>query len=165
MFCAPFPAPQPTIAGLQNFVINTAGVPQAAIPEDSEWWGWAFGNSLTTVNPQIQYVGGPQYMLACYYLGTDFLINWAPDQPGVVYPTDNPPPQLGYFAFLRKKWDLTGFVAGVIEASVDESTSESLTVPDAMKGLTFGDLLNLRTPWGRNYLAIAQKVGTLWGIT
>jgi len=52
-----------------------------------------------------------------------------------------------------------------VGASEDEATSQTLLTPEAMKGLTLADLQNLKTPWGRQYLAFAQSYGTLWGIT
>jgi hypothetical protein len=37
--------------------------------------------------------------------------------------------------------------------------------PEAMKTFTLANLQNLKTPWGREYLAIAQRAGTTWGLT
>lgn len=70
-----------------------------------------------------------------------------------------------YFSSARVKFNLTGFVAGVISSSSDVSTSESILNPDFMTGLTMGNLQNLKTPYGRAYLAIAQDYGTLWGVS
>ena len=60
---------------------------------------------------------------------------------------------------------INSFVAGVIESSADESTSQSMKVPDQFEGLTIADLQNLKTPWGRTYLGIAQSIRTDWGIS
>lgn len=70
-----------------------------------------------------------------------------------------------YFQALRKSWNISGFVPGVISASSDESTSESLVVPEAFKNLMLSDLQNLKTPYGRQYLEFAQMTGTLWGVS
>ena len=40
-----------------------------------------------------------------------------------------------------------------------------MTVPKAFDELTIGNLQNLKTPWGRVYLGIAQSYGTLWGLS
>ena len=66
-------------------------------------------------------------------------------------------PDSTYFADLRKLFKINSFVAGVIESSHDATTGQSFAVSDAMKDLTFSDLQLLKTPWGRAYLAIAQK--------
>lgn len=70
-----------------------------------------------------------------------------------------------YFATLRRQFNLTGFVSGVISASNDESTGQSILNPDFMKGLTLGNLQNLKTPYGRQYLAFAQDYGQIWGVS
>ena len=70
-----------------------------------------------------------------------------------------------FFATLRAKYNIGGFVAGVISASNDESTGESILNPEFMKTLTLGNLQNLKTPWGRQYLAFAMDFGETWGIS
>lgn len=141
------------------------GIPVGALPDGSQWTTWAYDVAYATVNTQFTRVPGPFYMLMVYNLGGDNLLNWAGDaEPPFPYPTNNPS-GLGYFAYLRDKWDLNGFVAGVIQSSADESTSESLLVPDAFKEFTLANLQNLKTPYGRQYLAWAQDAGDLWGLS
>ena len=70
-----------------------------------------------------------------------------------------------YFATLRRQFNIGGFRAGVISASNDESTGESILNPEFMKTLTLGNLQNLKTPCGRQYLAFAQDFGEMWGIS
>jgi hypothetical protein len=70
-----------------------------------------------------------------------------------------------YFSALRALWKITAFVPGVIAGSEDVSTAETLLNPEFMKGLTMGNLQNLKTPFGRSYMAIAQDYGQLWGIS
>lgn len=69
------------------------------------------------------------------------------------------------FQSLRAKWGINTFVPGLIQSSSDESTSESLAVPDALKQATISDLQNLKTSYGRWYLSYAQKFGMNWGIS
>lgn len=70
-----------------------------------------------------------------------------------------------YFATLRRQFGIGAFRAGVISASNDESTGESVLNPEFMKTLTLGNLQNLKTPWGRQYLAFAQDFGEIWGLS
>lgn len=136
------------------------GISTAQLPDNSPWIGYAFGIALQTVNPVLVAVPSVPnvwtiYEVAVYNLGGSNLINYAPDQPGQTF-----------FADARKAWNINGEGPfGVVSAAGDQGTSDSFIVPDAMKGLTLGDLQNLKDPWGRAYLAIAQKTGTLWGLS
>jgi hypothetical protein len=70
-----------------------------------------------------------------------------------------------FFANLRQRFNCSGFVPGVISASNDETTGQSILNPDFMKTLTLGNLQNLKTPYGRQYLALAQDYGQVWGLS
>lgn len=71
-----------------------------------------------------------------------------------------------FFATLRKQWNINAVTVGVVSASSDESTSSSYLNLDAMKEFTLENLQQLKTPYGRVYLAFAQKYGqSLWGLT
>lgn len=156
----------PTLAGFTTFVYQTMAVPTAALPVDSLAITYAYNVAFMTVNPLLgQGVPCPPgmqtwsiYALAVYNLAGDRLINFTPDQP-----------MSNYFATLRGPppggFGLNAFVAGNVEAAADESTSDSLVVPDFFKTLTLSDLQSLRTPWGREYLSLAQAFGPLWGLT
>lgn len=69
------------------------------------------------------------------------------------------------FETLRSNWHLNNFVGGVIQESHDETTGETIAVPDAIKQATLNDLQLFKTPYGRFYLQYAQKLGTAWGIS
>lgn len=70
------------------------------------------------------------------------------------------------FAQLRKQFKMNAFMPGVVASASDVSTSVGLDNPDFLKGLTLFDLQLLKTPWGRAYLSIAQKVGpTAFGVS
>jgi len=161
----------PTIADLQNFLFNIAGVPAAALPIDAPVIAYAFDYALSTVNRQLCAAWSPPgswtpYQRAVYNLATDILINWAQDPAGEpVYRTTPTGQGLQYFAWLRYQYSINQFVAGVISSSGDEGTSQSLVVPKAFEGLTISQLTNLKTPFGREYLALTQSVGTLWGMS
>lgn len=164
MTCLPGGPPQPTFSGFTAWLPGAVGVPANAIPAGSPYPQWAYDVAIATVNHQLMRVPGPQYMLAVYNLAADQLINWCPDvTPTVPYPDASS--QVGFFAWAREKFDVTAFAAGVVQSAADESTSETLATPDALKNLTLGQLQNLKTPWGRQYLAFAQTVGTMWGLS
>ena len=97
-------------------------------------------------------------------------MNIAPDvTPVVPYPANNADSKangVGFFAYNRAQYNMLGFVSGVIQAAADEVTSESMLVPDALKGLTLANLQQLKDPWGRNYLQWAQDYGpAAWGVS
>lgn len=101
---------------------------------------------------QLNCVNNPIYLRAVYCLASDRLINIGQDPGGV-------------FAGLRSQFTVTSFVAGVISASADENTSQSIDVPGSLEQLTVADLQNLKTPWGREYLGYAQQGAPIWGLT
>ena len=67
--------------------------------------------------------------------------------------------------FASKDLKLDKPSVGVVAASSDESTSTNLLNPEQMKYFTLRDLQMLKTPYGREYLGIAQSVGPIWGVT
>lgn len=164
-----FAPPQPTFAGFAGsdtawFYITT-GIPTTVIPLDSTYLGWGYGTAITTVNAQIAQVPGPQFLQAVYNYAADWIVNWAPDPtPPVPYPVKNRQ-NLPWMAFLRKQYNLNSFVPGVVTTSADEGTAMSLQVSETLKNMTIDQLDQLKTPWGRAYLGIAQKAGNLWGIS
>jgi len=152
---------EPTIAGFQDFITNVMGINPLLLPSNSPAIEWAYANALMIVSPTLAIVGTPYnsplqtnlYIEAVYNLGGDNLINYAPDQPGRTY-----------FADLRRSMNITSFAAGLVQSASDNSTSDTLAIPDALKNLTISQLQNMKTPWGRRYLAIAQTYGTMWGV-
>lgn len=162
-------APQPTLAGFLAFVRVVMKIDAKHFPDDSPFLRYAFANALAIVNPALAAVCLPQtdaagvslnsggwtvYVEAVYNLAADNLINYAPDQPGY-----------SYFSRLRKKLNITGFVSGVVQSSGDEGTSVGLIVQEAAKDFTLMNLQQLKTPYGRAYLGMAQSYGpTTWGL-
>lgn len=150
---------QPTLAGFIDFIRGVMGIDPLLLPDNSPAIEWAYANSLMIVNPTLGIVGIKSpiettlYIEAVYNLGGDNIINYAPDQPGRTY-----------FAELRRSMNITSFAAGLVQSASDSGTSDSLAVPDSLKNLTISQLQNMKTPWGRRYLAIAQTYGTMWGV-
>jgi hypothetical protein len=150
---------QPTLAGFIDFIRGVMGIDPLLLPDNSPAIEWAYANALMIVNPTLGLVGVKSpiettlYIEAVYNLGGDNIINYAPDQPGRTY-----------FAELRRSMNITSFAAGLVQSASDSGTSDSLAVPDSLKNLTISQLQNMKTPWGRRYLAIAQTYGTMWGV-
>jgi hypothetical protein len=154
-----------TLAGFLAFIRGNMGISTTDLPDNAPVILMALAISEETVNPALRAVRSPAfsslgytgpniYELAVYNLGGDNIINFAPDQPDSTF-----------FAVARTGYGCNSFVAGVIASSADETTSESLVVPDFMKQLTLSNLQQLKTPWGRQYLAFAQDYGNIWGIS
>lgn len=130
------------------------GVPSSALPDDSTYIDDSLAISEEIVNPAINQASAILYTRAVYNLGGSTLINIAPDQAGQTY-----------FADLRNKLNINGFVSGVIQSAGDESTNQSMVVQEAAKNFTLANLQNLKDPYGRAYLAIAQTYGpNLWAL-
>lgn len=145
----------PTIGGFLTFIRNVMGVPTSALPDADPSITFAYNFAVEIVNQTINDASALMYTAAVYNLGGDNLINYAQDQPNSTYFTD-----------LRAKWNILKFVPGVVESSSDEGTSVGYVIQEAAKNFTFADIQNLKTPWGRTYIGIAQKYGpTIWGLT
>lgn len=144
----------PNLTDFTTFIQNVMGISTTYLPANSPYITYAFNNAMLIVNTDLAAAPSPFYSLAVYNLGGDNLVNFAPDQTGQTF-----------FADLRKSLNITAFVPGVISSSSDEGTSQSLAVPEGLQNLSLLDLQNLKTPWGRQYLAYAQMYGPLWGLS
>jgi len=144
--------PPPTLAGFIQFLFQPGigAVPANALSATDPVINVAFCVALEIVNQQICVVSPLMYNLAVYNLATDNVYNFA---------QDNPPSPEAFFAKMRASLGIMDFVAGVTASTSDEGTSESLLNPEFMKDLKLADLQNLKSPWGRQYLAIAQRFG------
>ena len=134
------------------------GIDTDVLPDDASVIPMALSVALAIVNTNLLCVPpGPMvpgvpptsiYTLAVYNLGGSNIINYAQD----IDPST-------YFADLRKKWNTYGFVSGVISASNDETTGNTMVVQEAAKNFTLANLQQLKDPYGRQYLAFAQSAG------
>lgn len=140
----------PDLAGFILFVRNTMGVSADVLPDDDPSIANAFALSKAWVNHDIACISAVLYAQAVYNLAASFLLNFGPES---------------VFGQKREELGLINFTAGVISASSDESTSQTRAVSDALKNLSLADLQQLKDPWGRWYLAIAQQYGDLWGLS
>lgn len=166
----------PTLAGFQWFLANVAAIDTINLPPAAPVVAFSFNIALGIVNPQLALVGIPnttpssyvrtQFDLAVFNLATDIVINYAIDPPDAQPFTKRPDgTPVTYFDHLRYKWGVGNFQSGVVASVSDVSTSTSLEIIEAAKTFTLSNLQNLKTPYGRQYMAIAQRYGTLWGLT
>lgn len=70
-----------------------------------------------------------------------------------------------YFSSLRASWQINQFVPGVIASTGDEGTNTSFKNPEVMDRLKFSDLSYIKSPFGRKYLAIADRIGSPFGMS
>lgn len=161
---------QPTQAGFVYFIRDTMGIPESALPDNTNVIPLAYNYALQTVNLALDVACFPMvdpnqpslYALAVYNLAGHTILCVAQDPVNApVYKNDLP-----YFAYIRKTLNLSGFSSGVVQSTNDLTTGGSYVVPEAFKNLTIGDLNLLKTPYGQWYLAIAQDYGpSEWGIS
>jgi hypothetical protein len=159
---------EPTLAGFMTFIRQVMGITTQQLPDDAYSIPLAFNAALTVVNVALVSVDNPNpalpnlYAMAVYNLAADRLLNWALDSDAApVYKNGEK-----FFAYTREKLDIFGFTPGVIQSTNDLTTGGSFVVPEFFKELTMRDLSNLKTPYGREYLAIAQDYGpSEWGVS
>lgn len=152
----------PTLAGFIAFLRTVVGIATAVLPDNSPVISTAYDIATELVNLAINDASSTIYTYAVYNLGSSNVLNYGQDAVGAPLYQDGLP----FFAYVRKKWNLLDPVFGIVQSSGDEGTSNSLVVPEAMKNLTLADLQYLKDPYGRQYLAFAQKFGpTVFGMT
>lgn len=144
----------PSLSGYIWFLQNIVGLNTTVLPEDSPVINWSYNMATNLVWQILAYLPCPPdqflYTNAVYNLATDFLLTNAQDQAGQ-----------DFFSTYQQKYNLRAFVGGVIQSASDESTSSSMVVPKQFDALTIQNLQNLKTPYGRQYLAIVQSLGSL----
>lgn len=144
----------PTQAGFIVFIRTKMQINTTVLPDNSADITEAYNVAIDVVNQLIACASAVMYTNAVYNYAGDYLINNATDQSNQTY-----------FKNLRINYNINAFTAGVIAESHDETTGQTVKNPKAMESLTFGDLQLTKTPFGLAYLAIAQRVGTLWGVS
>lgn len=133
---------------------QTISTPEA-ITAANDWVVGSFKIALDLVNEGLSFVSDRLYEWAVYNLAADRLVNFAPD-----------PPQVAFFVPLRVKLRLSAPVFGIVTGGSDQGTASSQITPKFVESLTMLDLQTLRTPWGRDYMGIAQQYGpTIWGLS
>jgi hypothetical protein len=137
------------------------GVSPDVLPEDSFWFAAAYDVAVDIVDPLFCQVSPTIYKLMVYNLAGSNLLNFAQDPPEADPFKDGKP----YFEYYRDKWNLNSPISGVVSSAADQGTATGLEVPDALKNMTLADLQYFQNPYGRQYLAFAQRQGSLWGLS
>lgn len=145
--------------GIGTYQLSAAALTTQAAPEvitaTNEWIVGTLFAAMTLVNRAIELASPFQYAMAVYNLATDRLINYAPDIPDQTYWQD-----------VRKDMNISTPAVGTVTASADQGSSVTVVSPEFLKTLTLADLQMMKTPWGREYLGIAQAFGpNLFGLT
>ena len=148
----------PNLTDYLTFIRNGLGIGPAFLPDNSLWITTTFNMAMATVNLSLTVASvgtsGNIYTLAVYNFAADRLLNFALDQPGE-----------SYFKDTRAALGLNSFASGLVAASGDQGTSQTLEVIEAAKRMTITDLAMMKTPYGRAYLDFAQAYGpTIWGL-
>lgn len=159
----------PTLQGFLDFVVNQMGISTTVLPQNSPVLQLVYDTSIATVNIDLCKIPFPRtspnfYAQAVYNLAGHLLVMFAQDQPDAA-PVSGSQPPAPFFENLRQRLGLNSFVGGIVQSANDESTGETLLVPESLKNLTVADLQALQTPWGRMYVSIAQRAGYLVGLT
>lgn len=154
-------------AGFLSFIRQQMAIDAENLPDGSPSIPFCLALALAVVNPVIARISGSPgpvcppglprvslYEVAVYNLAADYLINYTTD----VEDGD-------FFSEARAKYKIGNFTPGVVQSTSDEGTSSSLVVQKMAEEFSLGDLQNLKTPYGRQYLTIAQSVGIDWGIS
>ncbi len=144
----------PNLTDFTTFLQTVVGIDPLYLPTTSPMIGYAFNVAMAVADLTMANLPSNLYALAVYNLGADRIINFAQDQAGRTF-----------FHDLRQTFGINTFVPGVIASSGNAPTSQSTLNPEFMKTLTMGDLQNLKTPYGREYLNFAMQIGSLWGVS
>jgi hypothetical protein len=159
----------PTLAGFLLFLANVVQIPEESMPP-SALINMAFAVALSIVNPALRLVCIPSmdstgaqlnsgnlsiYALCVYNLGADNIFSYATDPDDAPIYENNQK----FFAYFQQKWQINAFVSGVITSSSDQGTGNSMIVQQAAQRFTLMNLAQLKTPWGRTYLGMAQSYG------
>lgn len=136
----------PNLTDFTTYATNQGVVASYTTPS-SEYFDWAFNRALNQAlyAPTIVAI---EYVLAVYNLGVDRFIRLAMDDGQGTFYQDQ-----------RKTFNILDFRPGVVMASGDNSTSQTLVVPEYYRELPMWAQQLLKTPWGRDYIAYAQMYG------
>jgi hypothetical protein len=149
----------PSLPGYTQWIRDIMGVPVIVLPDNSPYIEVSYDLSIEIVNRYLFCASPVVYTQAVYNLGGDYLVQMAQDNPNL------PPPNNTYWSDLRDQLGINSFLPGLVEHAHDQGTSASLQLLASMENLTIADLQQLKTPWGRVYLGLAQSVGSMWGLT
>jgi hypothetical protein len=144
----------PTLTGFQGFLSNIVGIPAQILPTTPvpDVVQYTFHVACRTA-PRVALSVVCLYAPAVYNLGASIVVHVAQDPQGQ-----------SFFKNLRNSLNIGPgkFAAGVVTSTSDQGTGTALTNPDWVKGLSVANLQQLQDPWGMQYLAWIQDLGTAW---
>jgi hypothetical protein len=143
----------PSLEGFIAWTREVMVIPTTAIPDNDPGYVAAYQIALDLIPTDLQ-LSPTIYTLTVYNWGGSQLLQFQPDINGS-----------SFFADARAAYNMNSFVAGVVNAASDVSTSESLTIGKGLSNLQLIDLQRIKDPYGRQALAYMQTIGTLWGLT
>jgi hypothetical protein len=154
------PPGDPTFEGFQWFVQYSMAVPTVSMP-DQPYLQVAYDQAINLAYDGLMGVPSQPttpsiYAFAVYNLGCALLLEFA---------MDDPTSSSTFWSDLRTKLGLNSSTFGIIAAAADQGTSDSLYIPEVIKGMTLLDLQLSKSPWGQKYLMFAGEWGSIWGIT
>jgi hypothetical protein len=155
----------PTLAGFQTFITNVMGISSGNLSPTNPVIAFVYNLAVNMVNPAIDHLPNSDptqptmYAVAVYNYAGDALIQLAQDTA----PSFTPP--VSYFVGLRQSYGLNSLPTGMVSSTGDQGTNSSYVVPDFAATLQIMDLQQMKTPYGRMYLSIAQNYGSLWGLS
>lgn len=144
----------PTLTGFIAWARAVMGVPTTAIADSDPGFAYAFQVALDVVPQDFSATVPDIYTLTVYNWAGSQLIQFQQDITGQTY-----------FADLRASFGVNNFVAGVVSAASDVSTSETLAIGKGLQNLDMMSLQRIKDPYGRQAVAFMQSLGTLWGLT
>jgi len=147
-------AAAPTLDGFIAWSRNVMGIPTTAIADNDPGYAYAYQVSLDLIPLDFSGTLSDIYVLTVYNFAGSLLIQWQSDIDGQTY-----------FEELRAKYNINGFVAGVISAANDVSTGQTLAVGKGLQNLDLISLQAIKNPYGRQAIAFMQALGTLWGLS
>ena len=148
------PDTSPSLAGFTTFCRTVAGINSTVMPDNDPGFLDAFTYAQEWVPCELVCESGLLYTACVYNLGVSLILAYQPDQSGQTF-----------FKDLRTAYKINNFVAGVVSASSDETTSATLTVGTQLSNLSLFDMQVMADPFGRRAMAIMGELGGLWGLS
>jgi hypothetical protein len=158
----------PSLGGFVLFVQDVMAPPAPFDPTTSNYVPYAYNYAVQAANNNLQFVTGQPgawniYALSVYNLAADFLIQITQDPPGAPVVAMSEPP-MPYWQWLRKQYGISSVSLGIVQSTGDNGTSTSLLLPQQFASFTLANMMQAKTPYGRQYLAMAGSWGSLWGM-
>ena len=140
----------PTVPNLTDFTTyaTNQGVVASYTTSTSEYFDWAFNWAMSDAMTCGGNMPSIQYVRAVYNLGVDRFIRIAQDGTSGTFYQDQ-----------RAQFGILVFKPGVVMATGDQGTSDTLVVPDWYRNIPMNTQQLLKTPWGREYIGYAQMYG------